>query len=60
MFGLQEVTGGSPWGSGTFAGRDGSRQPSEAELKFAHYQGSYFAGVAQRLTESKGGDRARI
>ena len=50
MFGLGEVAGGSPWGAGTFAAGDGSRQPSEKELRFAHYQGAYFAGVAKKLS----------
>lgn len=39
---LEEVHGGSPWGSGTFAGGDGSRQPSALELKIAHTQGQTF------------------
>lgn len=39
---LNEVHGGSPWGAGTFAGPDGSRQPSELELKIASIQGKTF------------------
>lgn len=50
MFGVDEVHGGSPWGAGTFAGADGSRQPSEYELKFAEHQGAYFAKVAAKLS----------
>ena len=38
MFGLDEVRGGSGWGSGTFAGPTGQRQPSEAELGQAEHQ----------------------
>ncbi len=49
LFGLDEVRGGSPYGAGTFAGADGSHQPSETELKFAEHQGTYFAGVAKKL-----------
>lgn len=30
--------GGSPWGAGTFAGPDGSRQPTEHELGFAKHE----------------------
>jgi hypothetical protein len=30
--------GGSPWGAGTLAGPDGSRQPSEVELEQAVFQ----------------------
>ena len=39
---LEEVHGGSPWGAGTFAGGDGSRQPSELELGVAEEQGKAF------------------
>ena len=38
MFDLSAVHGGSPYGAGTFAGGDGSRQPSDVELAYAHYQ----------------------
>jgi len=51
MFNLGEVRGGSPWGAGTFAGADGSRQPSEAELGFAKHQGTYFTGIAAKLAK---------
>ena len=39
---LDEVHGGSPWGAGTFAGADGSRQPTELELSVAFEQGKAF------------------
>ncbi|KAG9943898.1 flavoprotein WrbA, partial [Aureobasidium melanogenum] len=39
---LTEVRGGSPWGAGTFAGPDGSRQPSQKELSLAYEQGKAF------------------
>lgn len=39
---LSEVHGGSPWGAGTFAGADGSRQPSAKELELATIQGTVF------------------
>jgi len=39
---LNEVRGGSPWGAGTFAGGDGSRQPSALELELATVQGKSF------------------
>ncbi|SLM40042.1 minor allergen alt a 7 [Lasallia pustulata] len=39
---LSEVRGGSPWGAGTLAGGDGSRQPSSKELELAHIQGKSF------------------
>ncbi|KAF2707513.1 benzoquinone reductase [Pleomassaria siparia CBS 279.74] len=39
---LSEIHGGSPWGAGTFAGGDGSRQPSALELEIATIQGKTF------------------
>ncbi len=33
---MSEITGGSPYGASTLAGGDGSRKPSENELKVAH------------------------
>lgn len=39
---LDEVHGGSPWGAGTFAAGDGSRQPSKLELEIAEGQGGQF------------------
>ena len=48
MFEMNEVKGGSPWGSGTYAG-DGTRQPSKLELAQAEHQGKYFAGIAKKM-----------
>lgn len=39
---LNEVHGGSPWGAGTFAAGDGSRQPSDLEKEIAEIQGKSF------------------
>lgn len=39
---LEEVHGGSPWGAGTFAAGDGSRQPTALELDIATKQGKAF------------------
>jgi NAD(P)H dehydrogenase (quinone) len=39
---LSEARGGSPWGAGTFAASDGSRQPSENERTLATIQGEEF------------------
>ncbi|MGV8711579.1 MAG: NAD(P)H:quinone oxidoreductase [Nitrosomonas sp.] len=47
---MNEITGGSPYGAGTLAGGDGSRQPSENELKIARFQGSHVATITQKLT----------
>ncbi|KAF7430217.1 Minor allergen Alt a 7 [Pleurotus ostreatus] len=46
---LSEVHGGSPWGSGTFAGPDGSRQPSALELEIATLQGQYLYEVVSKV-----------
>ncbi|KAE8150313.1 putative NADH-quinone oxidoreductase [Aspergillus avenaceus] len=39
---LEEIHGGSAWGAGTFAGADGSRQPTALELEIAEGQGKAF------------------
>ncbi|KAJ1941151.1 hypothetical protein FBU59_003583 [Linderina macrospora] len=44
-----EVIGGSPWGTGTVAGGDGSRQPNAKELDIAVSQGENFAKVVAKL-----------
>ena len=46
---LAEITGGSPYGASTIAGGDGSRQPSENELKMARFQGRHVAEIAGKL-----------
>lgn len=46
---LDEITGGSPYGATTIAGRDGRRQPSANELQGARYQGHKVAETAKRL-----------
>ncbi|TMW62509.1 hypothetical protein Poli38472_005127 [Pythium oligandrum] len=50
LFNLEEVHGGSPWGAGTLAGADGSRQPSTLELDVAKVQGESFANVTKKLS----------
>ncbi|MCW0182185.1 MAG: NAD(P)H:quinone oxidoreductase [Zavarzinia sp.] len=49
MFQTSEVSGGSPYGASTIAAGDGSRQPSENELKIARHQGKHVAGIAAKL-----------
>jgi NAD(P)H dehydrogenase (quinone) len=39
---------GSPWGAGTFAGPDGSRQPSALELELATLQGKGFWEIVSK------------
>jgi NAD(P)H dehydrogenase (quinone) len=46
---LDEVTGGSPYGTTTIAGGDGSRMPTENELAGARYQGREIAETAKKL-----------
>jgi NAD(P)H dehydrogenase (quinone) len=45
---MSEITGGSPYGASTLAGGDGSRQPSENEIKIARFQGAHVAKVAKK------------
>ncbi len=45
---MSEITGGSPYGAGTLAGGDGSRQPSENEIKISRFQGRHVAEVAKK------------
>lgn len=46
---LSEVRGGSAWGAGTFAGGDGSRQPSAKELELAEIQGKTFWNTVSKV-----------
>ncbi|RWA11101.1 hypothetical protein EKO27_g3996 [Xylaria grammica] len=47
---LSEVHGGGPWGAGTFAAGDGSRQPSAKELEIATVQGEEFYKTVAKFT----------
>lgn len=46
---MADVTGGTPYGATTLAGPDGSRRPTENELKIARYQGKHVAEIASKL-----------
>ena len=46
---ISEIHGGSPYGAGTIAGPDGSRQPSALEMSLAEYQGKHVATVTSKL-----------
>ncbi len=48
---LDEITGGSPYGASTITGGDGSRMPSENELKMARFQGRHVAEIATKLAK---------
>jgi len=49
QMGLDEIKGGSPYGSSTIAGGDGSRKPSEQELGMARFQGEHVTKIAAKL-----------
>ena len=49
QMGVDEVTGGSPYGATTIADGDGSRQPSAADLDGARYLGARVANTASKL-----------
>jgi len=46
---MGEISGGTPYGATTMAGTDGSRQPTENELKIARYQGKHVAEITSKL-----------
>lgn len=47
MLEMERVKGGSPYGTGTHAGIDGSRRPSDLELQQAFHQGEYIASITK-------------
>ena len=50
MSDLSEPRGGGPWGAGTLAAGDGSRQPSAKELEIATIQGEHFYHTVAKYT----------
>jgi NAD(P)H dehydrogenase (quinone) len=46
---MDTISGGTPYGATTLAGKDGSRQPSDIELKTATHQGKHVAEIAAKL-----------
>lgn len=46
---LSEPRGSSPYGAAAIAGSDGSRPPSEIDLKLARFQGAHVAKIAGKL-----------
>jgi NAD(P)H dehydrogenase (quinone) len=46
---LDEIVGGSPYGTSTVAGGQGQRQPSAIELEGARHHGKLIAETAQKL-----------
>ena len=53
LFKMDEVHGGSPYGAGTLADGDGSRQPSALELGVAEHQGKHVATFAAQLKKGR-------
>ena len=49
QMGLDEIKGGSPYGSSTIAGGKGERMPSEQELGMARFQGRHVTSIATKL-----------
>lgn len=47
---ISAMRGGSPYGAGTIAGADGSRQPSQNELAQARFQGRHVAEITKKLS----------
>lgn len=50
LLGMDEISGGTPYGATTITKGDGSRQPSENELGIARFQGRHVALIAKKLT----------
>jgi len=50
--GLDEIKGGSPYGSSTIAGSKGERLPSEQELEMVRFQGRNAADLGYRLSQT--------
>ncbi|MGH9631662.1 MAG: NAD(P)H:quinone oxidoreductase [Bryobacteraceae bacterium] len=46
---MSAASGGSPYGAGTLADSDGSRQPSQNELDIARFQGRHVAEITAKL-----------
>ena len=46
---MEEITGGTPYGASTITKADGSRLPSENELKIARFQGRHVATLAKQF-----------
>ncbi|KAG8872023.1 hypothetical protein FRB97_008104 [Tulasnella sp. 331] len=54
---VEEIKGGSPWGSGTLAGPDGSRQPSVTELEEVSHHAKHFVSVVTQF--KRGSERVK-
>lgn len=52
------IIGGAPYGAGTIAGADGSREPTDTDLAGARFQGAHVARIAARLAGVDLGEEA--
>jgi NAD(P)H dehydrogenase (quinone) len=50
--GVEEITGGSPYGASTIAGARGERMPSKNELEAARFQGKHIAQIVKKLVSN--------
>jgi NAD(P)H dehydrogenase (quinone) len=48
---MDEIMGGSPYGTSTIAGSKGERMPNQNELAAARFQGRHVAAIAFKLTK---------
>src|ERR1700726_1054480 len=48
---MDEITGGTPYGASTITKADGSRLPSDNELKIARFQGRHVATLAKQFKD---------
>jgi NAD(P)H dehydrogenase (quinone) len=53
QMGIEEITGGSPYGATTIAGSRGERQPSVNELSLARFQGRHVAQLTAALARGR-------
>lgn len=49
LLGVEEVSGGTPYGATTIAAGDGSRRPTENEIGAARFQGRHVAEITVKL-----------
>ncbi|KAG9050934.1 hypothetical protein FS837_001108 [Tulasnella sp. UAMH 9824] len=48
---MDQILAGGPWGAGTLAASDGSRQPSEVELGLVGVHAKHFCGVVNQFVK---------
>ena len=49
QMGIEEISGGSPYGASTIAGGQGERMPNDNELAGARFQGAHVTRIALKL-----------